>query len=133
MMAQPKVVIVEDDPDLLDALLRQFRGDGFDVFSARNGREGVSRVLQVRPDLIVLDLLMPEMNGHEMMKELTLHHAWIREVPVIIITNYAAGEMQDAEWTRHVPVSYMVKSETPLGAILAQAKRLLLQIEKEVY
>lgn len=133
MPVQPKVVIVEDDPDLLEALLRQFRTEGFDVFSARNGREGVSRVLQVRPDLIILDLLMPEMNGHEMMKELTLHHAWVHTVPAIVLTNYAADEMKGGDWVRAVPTAYLVKSETPLDEILAEAKQLLMKVQREVY
>ncbi|MEK7556555.1 MAG: response regulator [Patescibacteria group bacterium] len=132
-MAHARVVITEDDPDLLEALVREFRAQDFEVFTARNGVEGVSRVLQVRPNVIVLDLLMPEMNGHEMMRELTTHHHWIRNVPVLIMTNYAAGEEQSQEWMKKVPVAYMLKADAGLAAIVEAAKELLLRVEKEVY
>lgn len=125
-MPQPKIVIVEDDPDLLEALVREFRAEHFDVFSGRNGTEGVSRVLQVRPDVILLDLLMPEKNGHEMMKELIAHHAWVRKIPVVILTNYGTGDEPSETWPSEMSVSYMIKSETDLEVIVEAVKNLLL-------
>jgi len=125
-MVQPRIVIVEDDSDLLEALVREFRDKHFDVFSGRNGREGVSRVLQVRPDVILLDLLMPEKNGHEMMEELLEHHEWVRKTPLVILTNYGRGDEKLGTWPPGMSVSYMIKSETDLEAIVGAVKNLLL-------
>lgn len=133
MMLRPKAVITEDDADLLEALVREFRASGFDVFTAKNGEEGMSRVLQVRPQLIVLDLLMPHMDGHEMMRELIARHSWVREIPVLITTNYVSGEDEPQEWMKQVPAEYVLKSDTGLAAIVEQAKKLLQPASKEVY
>lgn len=124
-MPPNQAVIVEDDPDLREALVREFRAAGFSVFPAHDGQEGVSRVLQVKPDIIVLDILMPLVNGHQMMQELTAHHAWVRKLPVLIITNYGSGEELEAEWMGRMNVSCLMKSETSLEEIVAQAKSLL--------
>lgn len=124
-MPHNQAVIVEDDPDLREALVREFRTAGFNVFPAHDGQEGVSRVLQVKPDIIVLDILMPLMNGHQMMRELLEHHAWVRALPVLIITNYGSGEEVAAEWMEKMKVSYIMKSETSLAEIVARAKSLL--------
>lgn len=133
MMLRPKAVITEDDADLLEALVREFRSQGFDVFTAKNGEEGMSRVLQVRPQLIVLDLLMPHMDGHEMMRQLIAHHGWVKEIPVLITTNYVSGEETIQEWMKQVPAEYVLKSDTGLAAIVEQAKKLLQPAPKEVY
>src|SRR5688572_15907108 len=125
MSTHPKVVITEDDPDLLEALVREFRSAALDVFTAKNGVEGVSRVLQVRPQLIVLDLLMPEMNGHEMMQELIAHHEWVKKIPVLVMTNYGADDGEPQAWLSQVPVTYLLKSNTGLAAVVEQAKKLL--------
>ena len=60
---EPKVLIVEDDPDLLHLLTGAFVRAGFATFSARNGREGVKMLAQITPDLMVTDIVMPEMEG----------------------------------------------------------------------
>lgn len=121
-----QVVIIEDDPDLLAALVRQFRQAGFGVFSARDGHEGLSRVLQVRPDLIVLDLIMPHMHGQEMLAKLYAEHAWTRRIPVLVLTNY--------DWREGIlhgvaaaggAITYMVKSNYALMEIVERAKKLV--------
>ena len=132
-IANPKVVITEDDPDLLEALVREFRDSQFDVFTARNGVEGVSRVLQVRPQLIMLDLLMPEMNGHEMMQELISHHAWVKEIPILVTTNYSVSDGNAQDWMKQVRMAYVLKSDMGLAAIVEQAKKLLQPVSEEVY
>ncbi len=133
MTLRPKVVITEDDTDLLEALVREFRASEFDVFTAKNGAEGVARVLQVRPQLILLDLLMPHMNGHEMMQELLARHDWVRQIPVLIMTNYAAGGEGTQDWMKHVSAEYVLKANTGLAAIVRQAKELLQSVPQEVY
>lgn len=129
-MTESRVVIVEDDPDLLEALVRQFREEGFNVFIAHNGREGVSRVVQVRPDVILLDLLMPEMDGHEMMQTLLAEHDWVREIPVLVMTNYGFGDKPIEDWAKKMRIEYMVKSEWRLQDIVEKVEHVLAASQK---
>src|SRR5262249_38990445 len=62
-LAAPSVLVVEDDPALLVLLTGAFRRAGFTVHSARNGREGVRMLAELRPELMVTDIIMPEMEG----------------------------------------------------------------------
>lgn len=124
-MPSHKIVVVEDDPDLREALVRQFRAEQFDVFAAHNGRDGASRVLQVRPSLIVLDLLMPDVDGHEMMQELIKQHPWVRQVPVLVVTNYGFGDKPIEDWAEYMKLEYLIKSECSLEDIVDKAKSLL--------
>lgn len=132
-VSHPKVVIAEDDSDLLEALVREFRAAGFDVFTARNGVEGVSRVAQVRPHLIVLDVVMPERNGHEMMENLLSAYDWVQKIPVLVTTNYGAGETPTPGWMNQVSVTHVLKANVRLQEIVEEAKKLLQPAPKEVY
>ena len=78
-----RVLVVDDDPDILDTVDLYFSERGFDVVTARSGTEGLNQVHVAPPDLIILDLMMPGMSGTEFMvrlRELGIH------IPIIIIT-----------------------------------------------
>ncbi len=62
-MENPLVLVVDDDPDILDAICDILQGEGYRVARARHGLEALDRVTQQRPDLILLDLMMPVMDG----------------------------------------------------------------------
>ena len=65
-----KILIVEDEEDMLRALVDELGHEGFETLEAKNGKEGLSIALKERPDLILLDILMPEMDGMAVMKHL---------------------------------------------------------------
>lgn len=69
-MHKTKILIVDDEPDILEILRFNLQKEGFEVYSAPNGREGLSQAIAVIPDLIVLDIMMPEMDGVEMCRAL---------------------------------------------------------------
>jgi signal transduction histidine kinase/DNA-binding response OmpR family regulator len=79
------VLIVDDDADTRAMISRTLRDDGWIVAEAENGRAGLERVAQERPEVILLDLMMPIMDGFEFVRELRKRDAW-RSIPVIIIT-----------------------------------------------
>ena len=81
-----QVLIVEDDPTTRDVLSRSLVKTGWDVAEAGNGRQALERVQQHEPALILLDLMMPEMNGFEFITELREHEAW-RHIPVVVLTS----------------------------------------------
>ncbi len=79
------ILLVEDDDHIRDLLDRKLVKQGYTVNVARNGREALERLEEVEPDLILLDLMMPEMDGFTFIEKLRLNSAW-KEIPVIVST-----------------------------------------------
>jgi signal transduction histidine kinase/DNA-binding response OmpR family regulator len=79
------VLLVEDDEAVRDLIRRTLEKDGWTVTEAENGRVGLERVKELVPELIVLDLMMPEMDGFEFLYELRKNEAW-RDIPVVVVT-----------------------------------------------
>lgn len=88
-MKRFRILVVDDDERILNFLRSKLRASGYDVLTALDGREGLEQVQGQEPDLVVLDLLMPRMDGLEMLRELRT----FSNVPVIILT--AKGEDAD--------------------------------------
>ncbi len=83
-----KILIIEDELSLLEALNDKFSREDFLVFRAVNGEEGLSLAFKEQPDLILLDIVMPKVNGMTVFKKLRMDkNRWARQVPVIILTN----------------------------------------------
>lgn len=85
-----KVLIVEDDPPLRLAMTKALRADGYEVVTAKTGVEGIERALSDPPDVVLLDVMLPEKNGYEVLAELRAHDP---DLPVVMIT--AKGEEAD--------------------------------------
>ena len=83
--AAATVLVCDDDPLILDLLEHRFSGRGYRVVLARNGREGLARTAECRPDAIVLDAMMPTVDGFEMLRRLREEEA-TRRIPVIMLT-----------------------------------------------
>lgn len=81
-MADSKVLLVDDDGQILSFVSRQLRAQGYRVELARNGQEGLDHALEFLPDLVILDLFMPVMDGVETLRQL---REWSR-VPVIVLS-----------------------------------------------
>jgi CheY-like chemotaxis protein len=79
------VLVVDDDADLRRRLCRLLEQDGYKVVEAEHGRDALALLSDMAPGLILLDLMMPEMDGFEFVTELRRHESW-REIPVIVIT-----------------------------------------------
>lgn len=89
-----KILAVDDDPRALE-ILQAFLGEpDFELVTAMSGQEALGRVIEVSPDLIFLDLMMPGMSGHEVLKELRIHKE-TSAVPVVILTS--VGERGERE------------------------------------
>jgi len=79
------VLVVEDDPVMREMLQRRLEKEGWKVIEAENGRVALERMAERQPDLILLDLMMPEMDGFQFLDEVRKHEEW-RPIPVIVIT-----------------------------------------------
>lgn len=115
-----KIVIIEDDPTISQMYRIKFESDGFEVHLAANGQIGINVAENVRPDIILLDLQMPEMDGTEALKVIRSQD-WGKTVPVIILTNL--GEEEAPHELRSLGVdSYIVKANYTPRQVVEQVK-----------
>jgi DNA-binding response OmpR family regulator len=84
------ILVIEDEPGIVDFLERGLRGEGFEVSTALDGEHGLERALSDAPDVVVLDMLLPGRSGLEVLRDL---HRSKPELPVIVLT--ALGEVED--------------------------------------
>jgi DNA-binding response OmpR family regulator len=95
-MTGPKILVVEDDANVRELIRAQLGLAGFDVHTARSGREGLARAAQLGPQGIILDINMPEMDGFQVLESLRGEMAE-RRPPVLVLTaRHAAGDVRRA-------------------------------------
>lgn len=80
-----RVLVVDDDPDALDLVIAMIGDRGYEIHTATNGREALDEIARVKPDAIILDLMLPEMDGFEVVHRLSLNPEW-RAIPVVLLT-----------------------------------------------
>jgi DNA-binding response OmpR family regulator len=106
MMA--KIAIVEDDQAISMMYRLKFEAEGYSVETASNGKLGLELVEKFKPDIILLDLMMPEMNGDEMLQKLRATD-WGKNITVVILTNM--GEQEAPATLKNLNVStFIVKA-----------------------
>ncbi len=88
----PKIAIIEDDQAISQMYRFKFEGEGYTVETAENGKLGLELAQHLKPDIILLDLMMPEMNGGEMLAKLRATD-WGKDIKVIILTNMGEQEI----------------------------------------
>ena len=104
-----KIAIIEDDQAISQMYRMKFEAEGFQVETAGNGRLGLELAESMKPDIILLDLMMPEMSGDEMLTKLRATD-WGKDIKVIILTN--VGEQEAPESVKQQNVRrFIVKAE----------------------
>ena len=119
-----KILIVEDEETQRIALFENLAKEGFSPFAVKNGVDGLTIALREHPDLILLDIRMPKMDGMTMMHKLR-EDAWGKKVPIIILTNYDPNEAQISQMYIDLPSSYLIKSNSSLEKIVGKIKEVL--------
>ncbi len=117
-----KILIIEDELPMLKALSDKFSREGFLVLEARNGEEGLNVALKTKPDLIILDLFMPVMDGKAMMEKLR-EDSWGKGVPIIILTNLNPDDKTLNEIMSSGPSYYFIKSKWQLEDLAEKVKK----------
>jgi len=118
-----KIAIIEDDLVINQMYRMKFEADGFEVQIADNGKRGVAMVQSFKPDIILLDLQMPHMDGAEALAEIRSHD-WGKTVPVIILTNL--GEEEAPKSLRALGIhSYIVKADLTPRQVVGRVKEAL--------
>lgn len=118
-----KIAIIEDDPTINQMYRMKFEADGFEVQLADDGKRGVSLVESFNPDIILLDLQMPHMNGAEALAEIRSHD-WGKDTPVIILTNLGVEEAPKSLQTLNIH-SYIVKADLTPRQVVSRVKEAL--------
>lgn len=118
-----KILIVEDDPLMSRMYQKIFTFEGYDIIMAGDGEEGLEKAKTVEPTIILLDVMMPKMNGLQVLDKLKLDPA-TKAIPVIMLTNLAG--QQDAETALSKgAVKYIVKSEYEPKEVASMVKEIL--------
>ncbi len=121
------IVIIEDEPDIAELLARRFGSEGFRVATASDGRGGLHAIHLNRPDLIILDLLLPTMNGWEVCRSLKANLA-TRDIPVIIVS--AIGSPADRIALLEMGVDDFIMKPCSVKEVVARARAVLRRAER---
>ena len=121
------IVIVEDEPAMKIAINDSFSRNGFTTICASDGKEGLEIILAHKPDLVILDIFMPIMDGKEVMRQLR-KDAWGSTVPVLVLTNLSldGAELVEA-MIETSPEYFLLKSDWTLDEIVSKAEKILLK------
>jgi DNA-binding response OmpR family regulator len=119
-----KIAIIEDDLAISQMYRMKFEAEGYDVETAENGKVGIEMILTFKPDMILLDLMMPEMNGDEMLR-LLRKDDWGKTAKVIILTNMGQEEAPKELREQLGVLSYVVKAEMTPKQVAEHVKEAL--------
>ena len=118
-----KILIVEDDNFLVDMYTTKFELEGFQVVSADNGEKGIELAQSESPDIILLDILMPKMDGFSTLIELKKDDA-TKDIPVILLTNL--GQKEDVKKGFELGAAgYLIKAHFMPSEVVDKIKKIL--------
>jgi len=115
-----KILIIEDDKFLRELIARKLTGEGFDISEAVDGEDGIKKIKEEKPDLILLDLILPGIDGFEVLKK-TKEDAATASIPVIILSNL--GQREEVEKGLKLgAIDYLIKAHFTPGEIIEKIK-----------
>lgn len=121
--SKKKLLIIEDESSLSMILSDKFTREGFQVYEARNGVEGLERAMKDKPDLILLDIVMPTMDGITMIKKLREIES---RIPVLFLTNLSESErITEILGANQGIAGYLVKSHWQLDDLVQKVRETL--------
>lgn len=118
---QKTILIVEDDPTLRSVYREKFSGEGYRVIEAEDSKTGLKLAKSKKPDLIILDLILPQGNGFELMEKLKKDEK-TKKIPIVVLT----GLSQDSDRREMISlgaVDYMVKPEAGPSEVIDRIKK----------
>lgn len=126
---KPNILVIEDEPDVIELICFKLKESGFDATKALDGTEGLKLARNMEPDLILLDIMIPEVDGLELCKILR-HDPKTRSIPIIMVTAKAA-EIDRVLGLEYGADDYIVKPFSPRELVLRVRKLLKRQNAEE--
>lgn len=113
-----KILLMEDEELIIRLLQKKLESEGYEVAVATNGEDGMKAVKESRPDIILLDIIMPKKSGFEVLEEIN-DDAGLREIPVIIISN--SGQPMELDRAQRMGVKdWLIKTEFDPKEVVAK-------------
>lgn len=119
-----KILIVDDDPLLVRMYQKKFQNDGYIVDTAANGEDALSKTGSFVPDLILLDVMMPKIDGLEVLKQLK-QNVTTKNIPVVMLTNVSGSDADNQRGLELGAVAYLVKSNYTPREVVQKVKEIL--------
>jgi DNA-binding response OmpR family regulator len=120
----PRILSVEDDPDFQHLVALAFQNEGYEVHYAFTGKEGYEKVLSLNPDLILLDMMLPILNGVEVIKAVKKHKA-AKDIPIIVMTAYPGDANFVESSLKALGVLEYIRKPVDVGELLRLVRRML--------
>jgi len=118
-----KILIVEDDKFLRELIAKKLSSEGYQISEAKNGEEGIKKITDEKPDLILLDLILPGIDGFEVLKQ-AKENPQTAEIPVIVLSNL--GQRDDVEKGLGLgAVDFLIKAHFTPREIIDKIKSVL--------
>lgn len=116
-----KILLIEDEEIMIKLLQKKLTQEGYDVSTSKNGRQGLEMIKKEKPDSILLDIIMPEMGGFEVMEKLKEDNE-LRKIPVIIISN--SGQPVELDRAKKLGVKdWLIKTEFDPMEVIEKVKK----------
>ena len=104
-----KILIIEDEEIVLSLLRKKLSQEGYEVSVAGDGEEGIKKMREIKPDLVLLDIIMPKMGGFEVMEEMQ-KDSGLKKIPVIVVSN--SGQPVEIDKARELGAKdWLIKTE----------------------
>lgn len=120
--AKTKILVVDDEPNIVQTLKDRLEMNDYEVYCANNGQEGLKLAQEARPDVILLDVMMPIMDGHQMLEKLR-HEDWGMMISVIMLT--ARSQSQDVARARACGIEDYIIKPFDLSELLEKIEHLV--------
>lgn len=118
-----KILIIEDEEILLELIQKRLIQEGYQVAVARDGQEGLEKLRQEKPDLILLDIIMPKMGGFEVIEEINKDNK-LKSIPIIIISN--SGQPVELSRAKELGVvDWLIKTDFDPSEVVDKVKKQL--------
>jgi CheY-like chemotaxis protein len=118
-----KVLIVEDDVFLRKMYTKKFQVNGFEIETASNGQEGLQKMSSFSPDIVLMDVMMPKLNGIEAIEKAKADEN-LKHIPILVLTNLSSAEDADTAVKKGAK-AYLIKSEHTPTQIVEKVKKYL--------
>lgn len=125
------ILLVDDDPLLVRMYQTKFESDGYTVQTASDGLSAIDKLKEYKPDLILLDVMMPKMNGLDVLKKLK-SQAETKGIPVVMLTNVGSSDADEAVGLELGAVAYLVKANYTPKEVVQKVKEILGGYKREI-